>query len=115
MLCPDDAMNRFGGRVANCASRICLLGRFWSTFIALRQSTLNEFNLPIISGRSTFNQWNISSQAHSIDMVSSDTVVQSVENDLESLEEADTIVGTVIEEFRHILKSMYGKNKTLTS
>lgn len=86
-------MNRLWWCVTNRTARKCFLSWLRLTLVALRQSFFNQFNLAIVTCCSTFDQWNVGCETHSVDMVASLTVIKSIQNNVEALVEVDTIVG----------------------
>jgi ABC-type xylose transport system permease subunit len=49
--------------------------------------------LTIVAGCSALDQWNICRQTHSIDVITSGLIVQSIQNQIELLEKVDSIMG----------------------
>lgn len=93
MLGPNNAMNWFRRGVADGATGERFLRGLRCTFIALSYTFLDQFHLAVIAGGATFNQWHICGQTHSIDMVAGRSVVQSVQHNLETLEETHAVRG----------------------
>lgn len=90
VLRPNNAVNGLRGSVANGAAGIGLLGCFRCAFVALRESLLDQLHLAVVAGGSALDQGDTRGQAHPVDMVSSRTIVQGVQDQGERLEVADT-------------------------
>lgn len=111
MFGPNYAMNGFARRIANSAAGESFLCRFWSAFVALAQSFLDKFDLALVSGSSGFDQRHISRETHAINMISGCSVVKSVQDHSEILEERETEFGSVkkqkIENAQSFLSSFF--------
>jgi len=94
MLGPDNAVNRFGGRIAYGAAREASLFVFWSALVALGESTLDQFHLAIVAGGAALDQRDIRIEAHAIYMIPGGPVVQGAEHQIELLKEVDAIIST---------------------
>ncbi len=62
--------------------------------VALGLVLADDCHLAKISGGSTFDQRNVGSQTHPVDVASGGAIVQGVEDDDELLEELDAVVRT---------------------
>lgn len=108
MLGPDDAMNRLRWCVPNGTSGECFLSRLRFALVALRQSFFDQLNLAIIPSRSTFDQWNVGGETHSIDVVTGLAIIQSVQDNIETFVETDTVVSAAEgESKRSVMVTVY--------
>ena len=87
MLGPNYTMDRLARRVTNSAPRICFLRGFRRTFVTLAESFLYQFHLSLVSRSSRLDERNISRKAHAVYMVSRSSVIQSIHDQREFLEE----------------------------
>jgi len=92
MLGPNDAVNRFGGRIANSAAGKASLFVLRRALVALGESPLDQLDLSIVAGGAALDQRDIRIQAHAIHMVPGCPVVQGTEHQVELLEKADAII-----------------------
>jgi hypothetical protein len=83
---PYNAVYWLTWRAPNCAHWIALRSFFRSAVVASRNTLLNDLNLPIKPCRTTFDQRHICRQTHLIHMPPGFQVVESIEDQSESLE-----------------------------